>query len=290
MPWPEATSEAKPNQDTQSLAPSLCSPMVTARTRPRVAWNHKRSLQAGLSSHQSTSRAGAINVANDAKAGVIFRRGRRQADDGPRSRGKSLSHQDGGDDGFVDIGTGAPLDMIPDLFLEPNGVRDGLATKTSLLQDKTVRACLSLLSGEDERLEYNEHGIPRLRREQHLQYLRTTLRDLPGSNHFQDTVRSWILYWSLTAMAILGEDVSAYRTGIVETVASMQNPTGGFSAGNGQVSHLGSTYAAVLALALVGGDEAYNVVDRRAMRRWLCSLKQPDGGFQLSLGGEKDVR
>src|SRR5690606_19685784 len=55
-------------------------------------------------------------------------------------------------------------------------------------------------------------------------------------------------------------------------------------------SHLATTYAVVLALTVAGGEEAYEVIDRRAMWKWLCSLKQPEGGFQMALGGEVDVR
>lgn len=45
----------------------------------------------------------------------------------------------------------------------------------------------------------------------------------------------------------------------------MQNPTGGFGGGHGQISHLAGTYAAVLSLAMVGGEEAFNLIDRKAM-------------------------
>lgn len=45
----------------------------------------------------------------------------------------------------------------------------------------------------------------------------------------------------------------------------MQNATGGFGGGHGQTSHLASSYAAVLALAMVGGAEAFALVDRDAM-------------------------
>ncbi|KAF5134521.1 Protein farnesyltransferase subunit beta [Metarhizium anisopliae] len=57
-----------------------------------------------------------------------------------------------------------------------------------------------------------------------------------------------------------------------------------------QLGSLPSMFKAVLSLALVGGDEAYELVDRRSMWKWLCSLKQPDGGFQMAVGGEEDVR
>jgi protein farnesyltransferase subunit beta len=70
----------------------------------------------------------------------------------------------------------------------------------------------------------------------------------------------------------------------------MQNTTGGFGGGFGQYSHLAGTYAGLLSLALVGGDDAYSLVDREKMWYWLGRLKQPDGGFQLCEGGEEDVR
>ncbi|KAJ8128588.1 hypothetical protein O1611_g5047 [Lasiodiplodia mahajangana] len=70
----------------------------------------------------------------------------------------------------------------------------------------------------------------------------------------------------------------------------MQNESGGFGGGFGQQSHLATTYAMVLSLAIVGGESAYQVIDRRAMWKWLCALKVPSSGFRLTLGGETDVR
>lgn len=46
----------------------------------------------------------------------------------------------------------------------------------------------------------------------------------------------------------------------------MQNPTtGGFGGGHGQTSHLASSYAAILSLAMVGTPDAFALVDRQAM-------------------------
>jgi protein farnesyltransferase subunit beta len=70
----------------------------------------------------------------------------------------------------------------------------------------------------------------------------------------------------------------------------MQNLTGGFGGGHGQYSHLAATYAATLSLALVGGKDAYSLIDRESMWRWLGRLKQLDGGFVVCEGGEEDVR
>lgn len=46
------------------------------------------------------------------------------------------------------------------------------------------------------------------------------------------------------------------------TLAGLQNPTGGFGGGFGQLSHGAPTYAAVLALAVVGTETAYRAIDR----------------------------
>lgn len=70
----------------------------------------------------------------------------------------------------------------------------------------------------------------------------------------------------------------------------MQHPRGGIGGGFGQDAHLAGTYAGLLSLALVGGHEAYSLIDREKMWHWLGRLKQVDGGFQICEGGEEDVR
>jgi len=180
--------------------------------------------------------------------------------------------------------------MIPDLFTTVPPVRDSLETRTSSDQDDTVDACLPFLSGDDINLDYNLHGVARLDRVRHIRFLHKSLGSLPAHFLAADPSRPWFLYWSLAALTILGEDVSSYRTRLVATARAMQNEEGGFGGGGRQTSHLATTYAVVLALALVGGEEAYEIIDRRAMWRWLCALKQRDGGFQVCLGGEEDIR
>jgi protein farnesyltransferase subunit beta len=56
------------------------------------------------------------------------------------------------------------------------------------------------------------------------------------------------------------------------------------------MSHLAPSYAIVLALVMVGGTEALDIIDRKAMWRWLGLLKQADGSFTMTVGGEVDVR
>ncbi|KFH41232.1 Protein farnesyltransferase subunit beta-like protein [Hapsidospora chrysogenum ATCC 11550] len=179
---------------------------------------------------------------------------------------------------------------VPSLHASRPPIRDNLETETSSLQDETVDECLPFLLGEEDLGWRNDHGIPHLDRGRHIKFLHKQLGQLPGPFKAADSSRPWIFYWCLHALTLLGEDVASYRQRLIETVRPMQNLTGGFGGGFGQTSHLATTYATVLALALVGGDAAYEVVDRRSMWRWLSSLKQPDGGFQMCVGGEEDVR
>ncbi|KAK5662003.1 hypothetical protein OQA88_10114 [Cercophora sp. LCS_1] len=183
--------------------------------------------------------------------------------------------------------------MIPPTFTTFPPVRDPLVTETSLLQDETINACLPFLAGENASsfsLGPNMHGVPGLDRKKHIKFLHSQLAPLPARFLAADASRPWFLYWSLAGLSLLGEDVSVYRSRLADTARSMQNESGGFGGGGRQTSHLATTYAVVLALALVGGEDAYEVVDRRAMWRWLGRLKQPDGGFQVCEGGEEDIR
>ena len=201
------------------------------------------------------------------------------------------------DDGFVDEEIfvadqhGFLAIMLPDLFTQPPPVRDALVTETSKVQDKTVDVCLPYLTGDvGSHITYNAHGVPSLDREKHFKFLHKNLGRFPGAFVAADASRPWFMYWSLGGLSTLGEDVSGYREAVIETARCMQNDQGGFGGGGKQLSHLATTYAVVLALALVGGEDAFDVVDRKSMWRWLCSLKQPDGGFQMCVDGEEDVR
>ncbi|KAI1337033.1 terpenoid cyclases/Protein prenyltransferase [Xylariaceae sp. FL0016] len=182
------------------------------------------------------------------------------------------------------------LPMVPDIFTADPPVRDSKFTSTSYLQDETIDECRPYLAAEIPGLAYNHYGVPHLDRQRHIRFLQRNLGNLPSPFIAADASRPWFFYWCLNGMSLLGADVSSYRGALVETARSMQNETGGFGGGFGQRSHLAGTYAMILALAIVGGEAAYEVIDRRSMWKWLCALKQRDGGFRMSLGGEVDVR
>lgn len=179
---------------------------------------------------------------------------------------------------------------FPELFTSFPFLHDPLITQSSRIQDETVRECLPFLSGQEPTLRYNRHGVPHLDRERHIQFLHKTLRRLPAAYVAADASRPWMFYWALCGLSILGEDVSEYRERLINTVRPIQNANGGFGGGNGQMSHLAPSYAIVLSLAIVGGEEALDIIDRKTMWKWLGALKRPDGGFLMSVGGEESTR
>ena len=104
---------------------------------------------------------------------------------------------------------------VPELFTTPPPIRDVLSTKTSSVQDRTVQDCLPYLSGTNDStkgpFDFNAHGLPRLERKKHIAYLHNSLGKLPAGFVGADASRPWLLYWALTGLYLLGEDVSQYR-------------------------------------------------------------------------------
>jgi protein farnesyltransferase subunit beta len=137
-------------------------------------------------------------------------------------------------------------------------------------------------------LPLNSHGLLQLRRFDHLRFLHSNLDKLPAPYVALDASRPWMFYWSLAGMAMLGENVQEkYKQRLMESLEPLQNKTGGFGSGHGQLSHVASTYASLLALACADG---LDMVDRKSMWHFLGSIKRANGGFSMAVGGEQDVR
>lgn len=161
-------------------------------------------------------------------------------------------------------------------------------TKTSESQQETTEQCLPLLLDPSQmKLPLNGHNIPHLNKSAHANFLRNTLLPLPAPYVAADASRPWLFYWALAGLSFLDQDVSGYRQSLINTLRPLQNRSGGFGGGHGQLSHCAGTYAALLSLACV---DALEVVDRKAMWNWLGSVKQSSGGFRMAVGAEEDVR
>ncbi|KAG4305750.1 hypothetical protein PORY_000660 [Pneumocystis oryctolagi] len=160
---------------------------------------------------------------------------------------------------------------------------DCIQTETACNQLKTERICLDYLLSQPVE--------PELHLTSHLNYLlKVFTKPLPKLYVALDASQPWIIYWTLCSYALLGQSTDAYEERTISSIASMQLTSGGFGGGHGQIAHLASTYAAVMALCIIGSDAAYNCINREALYRWILQLKQPDGGFIMHEGGEEDAR
>jgi len=170
-------------------------------------------------------------------------------------------------------------------------VIDGPPTLTSRDQAKTendvVRCFRNFLKAEPD----GTSGAFRLDRELHSHWLQKGLCALPTNFSGLDASRPWFVFWISHAMEMLGAyDEDMWAPKVASFLAHCQDPTGGFGGGPGQLPHLAPTYAAVAALVIAGREEAYKVVDRRAMYQFLLRMKSPEGGYMMHDEGETDMR
>ncbi|KAL9612448.1 MAG: hypothetical protein Q9167_002957 [Letrouitia subvulpina] len=101
---------------------------------------------------------------------------------------------------------------VPDTFTSLPPIQDLLYTETSSLQNETIRECLPCLAGSVATLfAYNEYGVSGLARENHVRFLHNSLNTLPAAFVAYDAARPWIIYWALTGLCLLGEDITCYR-------------------------------------------------------------------------------
>ena len=154
--------------------------------------------------------------------------------------------------------------QVPQLFTSLPPIRDPLVTDTSLSQDETAEDCLPFHDGTDRSLfDLNSKGIPRLRRGHHVKFLTNAIQNAKYIAY--DPQRPWLVYWCLTGLCVLGENLEEWRDRVLDTFSPLQNPSGGFGGGHGQISHAAPSYAVVLSLAMVGGDESLDMINRRTL-------------------------
>lgn len=111
---------------------------------------------------------------------------------------------------------------------------------------------------------------------------------LPSWATSLDASRPWLCFWIVHSLALLDQmESNADLMGqVARFLATCQSVTGGFGGGPGQIPHLAPTYAAVMTLAEIGTPEAWDVIDRAALHRFLLSRKHPSGGFTMHDQGE----
>lgn len=130
-----------------------------------------------------------------------------------------------------------------------------------------------------------------LRRDQTINFLLRGLKNLSEGYECLDASRPWLVYWILHSLELLNVCIEGkQKSEIIKFIAQCQNPEGGFGGGPGQVPHLAPTYAAVNALVILGGQDAYQVINRETLAKWMNKLRLEDGSFIMHIGGEVDIR
>lgn len=105
---------------------------------------------------------------------------------------------------------------VPSIHTSLPPIQDALSTESSGSQNETIEECLPYLAGIGigirSLFDYNAHGIPSLDRDKHVEYLHDQLGELPSAYVAYDAARPWLLYWTLTGLSLLGEDIDQYRS------------------------------------------------------------------------------
>ncbi|XP_046971248.1 protein farnesyltransferase subunit beta [Vanessa cardui] len=167
---------------------------------------------------------------------------------------------------------------------------EGVMTNTSLDQIDVEAMILKTYKKFEQKASIDP-DLPKLNKSAHVKYLKEALVTLPQSYSCLEASRPWLTYWILHSLWTLKSMPDAETlSNIVKFLSQCQHKEGGYGGGFGQLSHLGTTYAAVNALSIIGTEEAYNSIDRSALQTFLWTVRDVDGSFALHKGGEKDIR
>lgn len=116
-------------------------------------------------------------------------------------------------EGSRDMSTSIGYPNVSHIFRDLPILRDELQTDTSEAQLENVEDILPHILGDDggSTFELNSHGMPKLKRQAHVAFLRKSLEKMPAAYTAYDAARPWVIYWTLTALCLLGQDVSEYQ-------------------------------------------------------------------------------
>ncbi|CAG4954007.1 unnamed protein product [Parnassius apollo] len=133
--------------------------------------------------------------------------------------------------------------------------------------------------------------LPKLNRNVHSKLLKSWLLNLPKSYRCLEASRPWLVYWILHALWILSDLPDAkVLSNVIQFLSHCQHEDGGYGGGPSQFAHLGTTYAAINALCIIGTEEAYKSININSLLKFLWAVRDIDGSFALHKGGERDIR
>lgn len=133
---------------------------------------------------------------------------------------------------------------------------------------------------------------PVLMRDRHISWLARSLRSIPSGYDAFDCLQSWLAFWIVHSLNLLGAPIPpSDATTLVRHLSSFRDSRhGGYGGGPRQSAHLASTFSVIMALCSIGTPQALESIDVQSVSTFLHAVKQPDGSFRVSEGGEADVR
>jgi protein farnesyltransferase subunit beta len=114
-----------------------------------------------------------------------------------------------------------------------------------------------------------------------------------ASDKVHECFRPWDVFYSLFPFRVLGFDKSPEFPAIQQRMVqflSHRRSHGLFSGFPDDNIHMVTSHAGISGVALIGTDEAYELIDRQSAYREILACKLPNGAFRSSRGMEHDVR
>mmetsp|Transcript_20327 Transcript_20327/g.33524 ORF Transcript_20327/g.33524 Transcript_20327/m.33524 type:complete len:416 (+) Transcript_20327:265-1512(+) len=181
---------------------------------------------------------------------------------------------------------------------------DNFPTETSQMQSDTEDLCgqfykdiTSMPELHVEQLKENgfltEDHQAKILRQKTVQYLYKGLSTPLGASYTSlDASRPWLIYWMLHALDLLEAFPEELAVRIRESLRTCGavDAEGAFGGGFMQSGHTATTYAAVLAICILGDEESFRLIDRQGLYRFFMKVKDKSGGFRVQKDGEMDTR
>jgi len=120
----------------------------------------------------------------------------------------------------------------------------------------------------------------------HVKYLLRKREILSSSYQSLDSSQPWLVFWQVNSMRLLDEQDHDKDAMIAKLESCRSKITGGYGGGPGQMAHLATTYAAVMALTVLG----VKVPHKEQLVSFVMGRMGTDGSFTMHHMGETDVR
>ena len=109
-----------------------------------------------------------------------------------------------------------------------------------------------------------------------------------------ETLSPWKVFYTILPLLIIPdapkEKLEEARKKSIDFLRKRQLKTGGFSGFANDNINLITVLGAIDGIIAIGKEEAYEMIDRKALYDSIMSLKMSDGSFCVSLGEESDIR